>query len=55
MEEVDYLVCNNCETPCYVFELNAEGKVATAFCQVCGNDDEATFTIPDIDEIEPEE
>ncbi len=55
MEEVDYLVCNNCETPCYVFELDVKGKFATAFCQMCGNDDAETFTIPDIDEIVPEE
>lgn len=55
MEEVDYLVCSNCETPCYVFELDASGKVASAFCQMCGNDDQTTFTIPDVEEAEPEE
>jgi hypothetical protein len=34
----DYVVCVDCETPCYVFEWE-EGKLRDALCQSCGNDD----------------
>ncbi len=38
----DYLLCCDCETPCYVFEWQ-EGEVSEAICEVCGNDEETTF------------
>ena len=27
-EEVEFIICNNCETPCYSFELDRKGNVA---------------------------
>jgi hypothetical protein len=41
--EVDYLVCSQCGTPCYVFEME-DGRIAEAMCLVCGNDDVALFS-----------
>lgn len=38
----DYLLCADCETPCYVFEWK-EGEVTEALCEICGNEDESTF------------
>ena len=37
-----FLVCLNCETPCYVFEWE-DGKITEAFCAACGNDEPETF------------
>ena len=51
-EEVDYLVCMDCESPCYVFELDRRRKVASAYCQVCGNDDPSHFRVPEVDVVE---
>lgn len=42
----DYVVCIECETPCYVFEW-AEGKLRDALCQTCGNDDVDRFATPE--------
>ena len=42
MERPEYLICLNCETPCYVFEWSA-GKLTEAFCEVCGEDDVDIF------------
>ncbi len=53
-EEIDYLVCRNCESPCYVFEVDAKGTVASAFCSVCGADGPAEFRVPDLEELEPD-
>lgn len=38
----DYVLCADCEAPCYVFEWK-DGKVTEAICEVCGNQDPATF------------
>lgn len=38
----DYLVCIECETPCYTFEWK-EGKIIEVLCTVCGNDDTDAF------------
>jgi len=38
----DYVICLECESPCYVFE-SEDGKIVEAFCTVCGNDDPAQF------------
>jgi len=37
MSEPEYLVCLNCDTPTYVFEWE-NGKLTSALCQTCGND-----------------
>ena len=34
----DYLICLECESPCYVFEFRAE-TLAEAFCESCANED----------------
>ena len=54
-DEVDYLICGECESPCYVFELDRTGKVASAFCQSCGGDKPESFRVPDADEAEVDE
>jgi hypothetical protein len=37
--EPNYMVCLECETPCYTFEWNEQKSKATeVFCQACGND-----------------
>lgn len=38
----DYVICVECETPCYVFEWQDE-RVREAFCEACGNDDPELF------------
>lgn len=43
----DYLICLECETPCYVFEWNDEGKVTEILCQTCGNDELDEFATPE--------
>ncbi len=45
--EVDYIICNNCETPCYVFDVDRRGSITSAYCQACGNDDPAEFRLPE--------
>jgi hypothetical protein len=42
--EIDYLMCSQCGTPCYVFEME-EGRVTEAMCLVCGNDEVGMFTL----------
>jgi len=40
--EIDYLICRQCNTPCYIFEM--EGSLITeAQCLVCGNEDVGFF------------
>ncbi|HSL84603.1 MAG TPA: hypothetical protein VLF66_17655 [Thermoanaerobaculia bacterium] len=41
----DYLICLECETPCYVFEWRGD-RVVEALCQICGNDDPELFATP---------
>lgn len=43
MSEPEYLICLNCETPCYVFEWK-ESELVEATCEACGNDDPDQFT-----------
>ena len=38
MAEPEYLICIECETPCYTFEWR-NGKVAEVQCSICGADD----------------
>ncbi|MDH3745406.1 MAG: hypothetical protein OES47_09930 [Acidobacteriota bacterium] len=42
----DFLVCVECESPCYIFEWK-EGVLTEAICEVCGNDDPDSFVTPD--------
>jgi hypothetical protein len=44
--EVDFLICRNCHTPSYVFEMEI-GRIQEAQCLVCGNDSPAEFMIGD--------
>jgi len=51
--EVDYVVCANCETPCYTFDLDPRTRqITSAYCPVCGNDEVKEFRIPEEDEAE---
>ena len=40
--EIDYLICQNCATPSYVFEMDG-GQITEALCLVCGNDEPSQF------------
>ncbi|MDP9194626.1 MAG: hypothetical protein M3P06_23260 [Acidobacteriota bacterium] len=42
MDEPEYLLCLQCETPTYEFEY-ANGKLASIVCTACGNDDVSDF------------
>jgi translation initiation factor 2 beta subunit (eIF-2beta)/eIF-5 len=42
MDEPEYLICLQCETPTYQFEF-LDGKVITCVCTTCGNDDPTDF------------
>ena len=42
MDEPEYLICLQCETPTYQFEFHNE-KVVTVVCAACGNDDPTDF------------
>ena len=42
MEEPEYLICLQCETPTYQFEY-VNGKLATVLCGTCGSDDVSDF------------
>ena len=42
MPAPDYLICLNCESPCYVFEWE-EGEIVEAACLVCGEEDPEEF------------
>ena len=46
MAAPEYLVCLDCETPCYDFEWQGE-KLIEVLCQVCGNEDPEQFILPD--------
>ena len=51
-DEVEFIVCLNCDTPCYSFECDAKKVVVSAFCGVCGNDETKEFRLPTDDEVE---
>ena len=46
MASPDYVICLECETPCYVFEWE-DGHLTEALCQSCGNDDLEQFALPE--------
>lgn len=52
MDAPDFIICLNCETPCYTFEWS-EGAVTEAFCMACGVDEPDQFaTQEDFDALE---
>ena len=51
MDTPDYLICLECETPCYTFEWLGD-KPTEALCQACGNDTPDLFVRPeDLDDM----
>ena len=46
MASPEYVICLECETPCYVFEW-VDGKLSEVLCQACANDDPDQFALPD--------
>jgi hypothetical protein len=42
----DYLICLECETPCYSFEWQ-DGKLTDVLCLACGNDEPDQFLTED--------
>ncbi len=51
MSAPEYLICLECESPCYTFEW-ANGRITEAQCTVCGNSDTAAFmTESDLEEM----
>lgn len=46
MASPEYLICLDCETPCYVFEWE-DGELTEVMCQACGNDEPDQFALPD--------
>lgn len=42
----DYLICVECETPCYNFEWK-EGRATEALCEACGNEEPDQFVTED--------
>ncbi len=42
MESPDYLICVNCETPCYTFAYTG-GLLSEAMCMACGSDELEEF------------
>jgi hypothetical protein len=43
MDEPDYLICLECETPTYLFEFGPNEKLISAICNTCGNDSVSEF------------
>jgi hypothetical protein len=51
MEAPEYLICLECETPCYIFEWRID-KVHEILCAACGNDNPDTFArAEDLEEL----
>lgn len=46
MAAPEFLVCRECESPCYVFEWDGQ-RVTEAICSACGNDKPALFSTDD--------
>ncbi|HEY5611535.1 MAG TPA: hypothetical protein VIL97_10025 [Thermoanaerobaculia bacterium] len=40
--EPEFFICLDCETPTYTFEYH-NGKLVSAVCTTCGNDDPTDF------------
>ena len=46
MASPEFLICLDCETPCYDFEWQ-DDKIVEILCNVCGNDDPDQFVTED--------
>lgn len=42
MSGPEFILCLECESPCYVFEWT-EGEITDPFCEMCGNDQADQF------------
>lgn len=42
MSSPEFVVCLECETPCYVFEFS-EGEIQEILCEMCGNEEPDQF------------
>jgi hypothetical protein len=49
--EIPYLLCKECGTPCYVFEVE-KGRIREALCIACGNDAVTMFLVGDWEDDE---
>jgi hypothetical protein len=43
MDEPEYLICLECETPTYQFEFGPNAKLVSVICNTCGNDNPSEF------------
>ena len=44
MGEPEFLICTECETPCYTFDWDENNyKPMNAMCTTCGNESKETF------------
>jgi len=51
MDEPEYYICLQCETPTYQFEFEG-GKLVACVCATCGNDEVSEFmTEAEIEEL----
>ncbi len=46
MAAPDFVLCINCESPCYVFEWK-EDAIQEVMCEVCGADNPDEFATPE--------
>ena len=46
MAAPEYMICIECESPCYVFEWKGD-KITEAVCETCGNEDPDQFVTED--------
>jgi translation initiation factor 2 beta subunit (eIF-2beta)/eIF-5 len=46
MSSPEYLICLECETPCYIFEWH-DGELTEVLCEACGNDEPDQFATPE--------
>lgn len=42
MATPEYVICLECESPCYVFEF-VDGEITEILCSTCGNEDPEQF------------
>jgi len=42
----EYVMCLECENPCYVFEWE-DGQITDILCEQCGNEDPEQFATPE--------
>ena len=43
MSDPDFIICNECDSPVYVFDWQ-DNQIKNAMCTSCGNDKPAYFT-----------